>query len=121
MKTIAFFNNKGGVGKTTFTFHLGYALERIGKKVLFADLDPQCNLTAHICSDETIDNAWSDHGNSLYQAIAPIVTHFVIDLLIPASTAIFTYKIIPHTHHLNFFIHAYTAHANFMIAIRHRF
>jgi cobyrinic acid ac-diamide synthase len=45
MKTIAFFNNKGGVGKTTFTFHLGYALERIGKKVLFADLDPQCNLT----------------------------------------------------------------------------
>ena len=74
MKTIAFFNNKGGVGKTTFTFHLGYALERIGKKVLFADLDPQCNLTAHICSDETIDNAWSDHGNSLYQAIAPIVT-----------------------------------------------
>ena len=53
MKTIAFFNNKGGVGKTTFTFHLGYALERIGKKVLFADLDPQCNLTAHICSDET--------------------------------------------------------------------
>ena len=31
MKTIAFFNNKGGVGKTTFTFHLGYALERIGK------------------------------------------------------------------------------------------
>ena len=40
MKTIAFFNNKGGVGKTTFTFHLGYALEQIGKRVLFVDLDP---------------------------------------------------------------------------------
>ncbi len=74
MKTIVFFNNKGGVGKTTFTFHLGYALERIGKKVLFADLDPQCNLTAHICSDNIIDEAWSEDGNSLYKAIEPIVT-----------------------------------------------
>lgn len=74
MKTIAFFNNKGGVGKTTFTFHLGYALERIGKKVLFADLDPQCNLTAHICSDDIINEAWGDDGNSLYKAIEPIVT-----------------------------------------------
>lgn len=74
MKTIAFFNNKGGVGKTTFTFHLGYALERIGKKVLFADLDPQCNLTAHICSDEVIEQAWEAGGNSLFKAIEPIVT-----------------------------------------------
>jgi chromosome partitioning protein len=45
MKSIAFFNNKGGVGKTTFTYHLGYALETLGKKILFVDLDPQCNLT----------------------------------------------------------------------------
>ncbi|MEG0889922.1 MAG: AAA family ATPase, partial [Bacteroides sp.] len=74
MKTIAFFNNNGGVGKTTFTFHLGYALERIGKKVLFADLDPQCNLTAHICSEDIINDAWGDDGNSLYKAIEPIVT-----------------------------------------------
>lgn len=74
MKTIAFFNNKGGVGKTTFTFHLGYALESIGKRVVFADLDPQCNLTAHICSEEIIDSAWNKEGNSLYKAIEPIVT-----------------------------------------------
>lgn len=74
MKTIAFFNNKGGVGKTTFTFHLGYALERIGKRVLFADLDPQCNLTAHICSDQVIEQAWGVNGNSLFKAIEPIVT-----------------------------------------------
>lgn len=74
MKTIAFFNNKGGVGKTTFTFHLGYALERIGKKVVFADLDPQCNLTAHVCSNEVIEEAWGTKGNSLFRAIEPIVT-----------------------------------------------
>ena len=74
MKTVAFFNNKGGVGKTTFTFHLGYALEKCGKKVLFADLDPQCNLTAHICPEVVIQNAWSEGGNSVYKAIEPIVT-----------------------------------------------
>jgi chromosome partitioning protein len=74
MKSIAFFNNKGGVGKTTFTFHLGYALEQMGKKILFVDLDPQCNLTAHICTEEAIDASWSDSGNSIYKAVEPIVT-----------------------------------------------
>ncbi|SEL62093.1 Cellulose biosynthesis protein BcsQ [Chitinophaga rupis] len=73
MKSIVFFNNKGGVGKTTFTFHLGYALERAGNKVLFVDLDPQCNLTAHICDEETIDKAWSEKGDSVYKAVEPII------------------------------------------------
>ena len=40
MKNVVFFNNKGGVGKTTFTYHLGFALERMGKKVLFVDAQP---------------------------------------------------------------------------------
>lgn len=74
MKSIAFFNNKGGVGKTTFTFHLGYALEQQGKRILFVDLDPQCNLTAHICDEDTIDHAWGESGNSIYKAVAPIIT-----------------------------------------------
>jgi len=74
MKTISFFNNKGGVGKTTFTYHLGYALETIGKKILFVDLDPQCNLTAHLCDEDTINDAWAANGNSIYKAVAPIVT-----------------------------------------------
>ena len=37
MKKIVLFNNKGGVGKTTFLFHLGFALERLDKKILFKD------------------------------------------------------------------------------------
>lgn len=45
MKIISVFNNKGGVGKSTLSFHLGKALGLMGKKVLFVDLDPQCNLT----------------------------------------------------------------------------
>jgi cellulose biosynthesis protein BcsQ len=45
MKTISIFNNKGGVGKTTMTFHLGHALAAMGHKTLIIDFDPQCNLT----------------------------------------------------------------------------
>jgi cellulose biosynthesis protein BcsQ len=46
MQSIAFFNNKGGVGKTTLLCNVSafLALER-GKKVLVVDADPQCNAT----------------------------------------------------------------------------
>lgn len=45
MKSIAFFNHKGGVSKTTTTFNLGWMLATLGKKVVMVDLDAQCNLT----------------------------------------------------------------------------
>ncbi|MBI3588050.1 ParA family protein [Candidatus Micrarchaeota archaeon] len=72
MKQIVLFNNKGGVGKTTFIQHLGYALERQGKRVLFVDADPQCNLTAYICSDDQINQFW-DNGKSINSAVQPLV------------------------------------------------
>jgi cellulose biosynthesis protein BcsQ len=47
-QTIALFNHKGGVSKTTTTLHLGWMLAQKGKRVLLVDADPQCNLTALI-------------------------------------------------------------------------
>ena len=45
---VCFANNKGGVGKTTTAVAVGYAWARMGKKVLFVDLDSQANLTAMV-------------------------------------------------------------------------
>lgn len=45
-KVISFINYKGGVGKTTTTYHVGCSLaQHHDKKVLLVDIDPQTNLT----------------------------------------------------------------------------
>jgi cellulose biosynthesis protein BcsQ len=63
VEIITVFNNKGGVGKTTLTFHLAHALAELGHKVLAIDLDPQCNLSIYCLPVETIQKIW-DAENS---------------------------------------------------------
>lgn len=60
---ISIFNNKGGVGKTTLLYHLGNALAEMGKKVLFIDLDPQCNLTLNSIPENKITKIWEDEDD----------------------------------------------------------
>ena len=58
---IAISNHKGGVGKTTSTLNIGAALQRMGKKVLLIDLDPQANLTQSL--------GLMDHTPTIYEAL----------------------------------------------------
>lgn len=63
MKIISVFNNKGGVGKSTLTYHLGNALAELGHRVLLVDLDPQCNLTICAMMEETLHQIWAQEDN----------------------------------------------------------
>jgi len=60
MKSIAFFNNKSGVGKTTLVYHLAWMFAELGLSVVVADLDPQANLTSMFLEDEEMESIWSD-------------------------------------------------------------
>jgi regulatory protein CII len=59
MKKIVVFNHKGGVSKTTNTFHIGWKLADLGKRVLLVDGDPQCNLTSLFLGDK-FDSYYED-------------------------------------------------------------
>lgn len=54
MISIAIFNNKGGVGKTTLLCNLASYLQfKKNKKVLVIDADPQCNTTTYVLDEDT--------------------------------------------------------------------
>ena len=61
-------NNKGGVGKTTLTFHMAtqYARRRPGVNVLVVDLCPQANVSMALLSSQNHGHG-STHLASLYR------------------------------------------------------
>jgi len=73
MKIITFFNNKGGVGKTTTVYHIAWMLNELGHKVLAVDLDPQCNLSSIFLSDERMEEiVLEEEKTTILDAIAPV-------------------------------------------------
>lgn len=73
MKTIAFFNNKGGVGKTTLVYHLAHMLPRLGYPTVAVDLDPQANLTSAFFDEERLESLWESEQDTVIACLLPIV------------------------------------------------
>lgn len=74
MITIAFFNNKSGVGKTSLAYHLTWMFADLKVNVLALDLDPQSNLTSMFLSEERLEDLWPDgkHPLTIQGVIDPI-------------------------------------------------
>jgi len=75
MKTVAFFNNKGGVGKTSLVYHLAWMYAELGLRVVAADLDPQANLTSMFVKEDRLEELWPDgiHEHTIYGAVQPLL------------------------------------------------
>lgn len=74
MENIVFFNNKGGVGKTTLVYHITYMLAEMGYRCLAVDLDPQTNLTSMFLNDDRLAEIYSQEGirQTIFESIRPL-------------------------------------------------
>lgn len=71
---LTFFNNKGGVGKTSLVYHLAWMFAYLRKRVLTVDLDPQSNLTAAFMEEDDIERVWNDQetGTTIFHCLKPL-------------------------------------------------
>lgn len=88
---LTFFNNKGGVGKTSLVFHLAWMFADMGKRVVAIDLDPQANLTSAFLPEETLEELWDPQeeplgGSTIFRCIQPLTR--VGDIQPPITRAI---------------------------------
>lgn len=102
---LTFFNNKGGVGKTSLIYHLAWMYASLRKRVVIVDLDPQANLTAAFLDEDTIEEIWNKQnpGSTIYQCIRrltavgdivePILQNIATDLyLLPGDVNLSGYE-----------------------------
>ena len=85
---LAFFNSKGGVGKTSLVYHLAWMLFDTNHRVLVCDLDPQANLTSAFLDEDSLESLWDEvHSESplrstIFECVKPLMQ--VGDLLSPS-------------------------------------
>jgi chromosome partitioning protein len=88
---LTFFNNKGGVGKTSLVYHLSWMFSEMGKRVVAIDLDPQANLTSAFLDADDLEALWEPTrdgtGNAtVFQCVKPLTE--VGDILKPQTQRI---------------------------------
>ena len=88
---LTFFNNKGGVGKTSLVFHLAWMFAEMGKRVVAIDLDPQANLTSAFLAEEVLEDLWDSDdtqraGRTIYGCVQPLTK--VGDILAPVTQSV---------------------------------
>lgn len=75
MKSIIFFNNKGGVGKTTTVYHVAWMLSELGIKTIAIDLDPQSNLTSMFLTPDRLEEIYENNlPITILDSINPVVS-----------------------------------------------
>lgn len=74
MKSVVFFNNKGGVGKTTLLCNLAaYLSIKKRKKILVIDADPQCNSTTYVLTEDQIEGIYGkSRRNTIDSFMTPV-------------------------------------------------
>jgi len=102
---LTFFNNKGGVGKTSLIYHLAWMFASLRKRVVIVDLDPQANLTAAFLEEDRIEQLWNERrpGSTIFQCVKPltgvgdisppVLQNIVTDLyLLPGDVALSSFE-----------------------------
>src|SRR5512136_3119781 len=69
---ICMFNHKGGVSKTTTSYHLGWMLANKENRVVLVDADPQCNLTNIFIGEDEFERFYVEFPErNLKAALSP--------------------------------------------------
>ena len=80
---LTFFNNKGGVGKTSLVYHLAWMFAELNHTIVAVDLDAQANLTSAYLNEDELEALWENENeaSTIYRAIEPLTR--VGDILSP--------------------------------------
>lgn len=76
--SVCFFNNKGGVGKTTLVANFAAVLAKgLNLRILVVDADPQCNLTQYMIPEDDFVSTYGDRSknadiSSIFSIVHPL-------------------------------------------------
>jgi cellulose biosynthesis protein BcsQ len=76
LRSVAFLNNKGGVGKTTLSCNMAaYLAESKGQRVLVVDGDPECSATQLLLPDNVWEDLYSNRRDSTNRTLLKALRH----------------------------------------------